>query len=612
MGQVPHKKAVELPLARFLARCHSEFGADDSGEVATYIPELARANPGDFGIAITTVDGFVYEIGDSGVPFTIQSISKAFLFAMALDAAGPDKVQAVVGVEPSGDAFNSIRLQSDNRPFNPMVNAGAIACTGLVCETVGDEAFWRIVEILGRFAGRDLDVDEAVFKSEQLTGDRNRAIAYLLRNHGVLRGDVQAVLDVYFRQCAVRVTARDLSVMAATLANKGVNPLTGDQVASPYAVARTLSVMTSSGMYDSAGSWVYRVGIPAKSGVGGGIVASLPSQLGLGTYSPRIDSQGNSVRGLRACEALSSHFGLHMLNRVGDVRTCIAASYDVGTVCSRRRRRPEEMALLEMHHAACVVLELAGGLSFANVEYLSRRIRNVQPDLGFLVLDFRRVSSVSEAASQLMAGMLADLAAHGVEVAFSGVAKGTSIETALAPWLDGRHGVRAVALLDEAIEWAEDRIIEQHGQPIDLHRRVALDEHELLADLACDEYAWLAASLASRDFRTGDRLIAAGAAADSVLFVESGVVSVRLPSGVRLATLSAGMAVGEMALLENSRSADVWADTDVSCLELSMADFSAFRDRYPKAGERIMANLSRLLAKRLIAANSKIEALASY
>ncbi|CAN5692817.1 glutaminase A [soil metagenome] len=611
MVNVSADSSVELPLARFLARCHSEFGADDSGKVATYIPELALANPADFGIAITTVDGFVYEVGDSAVPFTIQSISKAFIFALALEIAGPDKVEAVVGVEPSGDPFNSIRLQADNRPFNPMVNAGAIACSGLICQIAGEAALARILETLGRFAGRPLDVDEAVFRSEQETGDRNRAIAYLLRTHGILGGNVEAALDVYFRQCAVSVTARDLSVMAATLANKGINPLNGEPVVSPFAAARTLSVMTSCGMYDSAGSWVYRVGIPAKSGVGGGIVASLPAQLGLGTYSPRIDGQGNSVRGLRTCEALSSHYGLHMLNGVSDNRTCISASYDVGAVSSRRRRAPPEMALLEGHRAECTVLELAGALSFANVEYVSRRIRTVQPDLCFLILDFRRVSSVSEAASQLMAGALTDLAAHRVEVVFSGLAKGSAVELSLAPWLEAEPRVRAIAVLDEAIEWAEDRIIERHGRPVDVTRRAALEEQELLAGLSGAEYAWLAAAAAAHDYPAGQRMITAGEDAGSVLFVESGAVSVRLPSGVRLATFSGGMAVGEMALLENSRSADVWADTAVTCRELSLTDFAAFREGHPKAAERIMANLARLLAQRLIVANSKIEALAA-
>src|SRR5215469_1392188 len=246
--------SVRPPLARFLERCHAGIAGNESGAVANYIPELAKADPNHFGISVATIDGYVYEIGDSAVPFTIQSISKAFVFALALETIGAERVESVIGVEPSGEAFNSIRLRADNRPFNPMVNAGAIACSGLIYDTEGKDAFGRILATLSAFAGRKLGVDEAVFASERATGDRNRAIAYLLRNYAVIKGDVDAILDVYFGQCSVLVTARDIAVMAATLANRGLNPLTGDQIVSPYAVARTLSVMTSSGMYDYAGA----------------------------------------------------------------------------------------------------------------------------------------------------------------------------------------------------------------------------------------------------------------------------------------------------------------------------------------------------------------------
>jgi glutaminase len=257
------------PLERFLIQCHAEFRTDNSGAVADYIPELTKVNPAYFGVSLATVDGHVYEVGDSDVAFTIQSISKAYVFALALEALGAERVEAVIGVEPSGDAFNSIRLRPDNRPYNPMVNSGAIACSALIQKARGKEAFECIRDALSRFAGRDLAVDEQVFDSERETGDRNRAIAYLLRNYSVIDGDVNAALDVYFRQCSVLVTARDLAVMAATLANNGVNPVTGEEVVKPYTVARTLSIMTSSGMYDYAGEWIYRVGMPAKSGVGG-------------------------------------------------------------------------------------------------------------------------------------------------------------------------------------------------------------------------------------------------------------------------------------------------------------------------------------------------------
>ena len=190
------------------------------------------------------------------------------------------------------------------------------------------------------------------------------------------------MLDVYFRQCSILVTARDLAVMAATLANRGINPVTGELVVAPYAVARTLSVMTSSGMYDYAGEWIYRVGIPAKSGVGGGIIAALPAQFGLGTFSPLLDSHGNSVRGLKVCDEISSHFNLHVLNRSGDVRTSIIADYEVESIASRRSRQPHEQAILDAHDQDIRVIELVGALSIGRVDYISRQIAaRAQPKL---------------------------------------------------------------------------------------------------------------------------------------------------------------------------------------------------------------------------------------
>ena len=226
------------PLLRFLNACHADFAAETSGAVADYIPELGKADPAHFGISLATLDGHVYEVGDTQIPFTIQSMSKPFVFALALDTLGAARVESVIGVEPSGDPFNSIRLNAENHPFNPMVNAGAIACSGLIHEAKGDAAFDYIRQALGRFAGRDLDVDDAVYASESATGDRNRAIGYLLRTNAVIRDNVAAVLEVYFRQCAILVTARDIAVMAATLANRGINPVTGEQVLSAYAISR--------------------------------------------------------------------------------------------------------------------------------------------------------------------------------------------------------------------------------------------------------------------------------------------------------------------------------------------------------------------------------------
>jgi glutaminase len=604
------RSSATPPLHRFLSQCHAQIWSDKSGAVADYIPELRKANPDHFGVSLATIDGHIYETGDSNVPFTIQSISKAFVFALALEMFGGDKVEAVIGVEPSGDAFNSIRLRPDNRPYNPMVNSGAIACSGLIHRAKGNEAFECIRTALSRFAGRELEVNEAVFASERETGDRNRAIAYLLRNYAVLEGDVDAVLDVYFRQCSVLVTARDLAVMAATLANNGVNPVTGEQVANPYTVARTLSIMTSSGMYDYAGEWIYRVGMPAKSGVGGGIVAALPAQLGLGTFSPPLDAHGNSVRGLKICEALSTHFGLHMLNRTGDVRTSIIADYDIGGITSRRSRLPRDQQILEEHHEDVRVMELVGAHSFATIDYVSRRLAEKPAPL--LILDFRRAASITTAGGLLLADILRQLTAGSARVILAGIESNSPVWSAVHPLIGDIPGVRSFTLLDQAIEWAEDQIIFRYGGYLTSKNTSHLKEQPLLSGLTDEELSALSALSMPRRYKTGQRIVTAYEPATSLFFLQSGMVSVKLPSGVRLASLDQGMEFGEMSLLEERRTADVFADTNVECLELPIEEFDRFRREHPHIAERIARNLATILAKRLILANTKIDVLTSY
>ncbi len=603
-----HWAASMTPLLRFLTDCHADFASDDSGEVAHYIPELGKADPRHFGISLATLDGHVYEVGDSRVPFTIQSMSKAFVFALALDTLGAEAVEKVIGVEPSGDPFNSIRLNADNHPFNPMVNAGAIACTALIREARGNDAFETIRQALGRFAGRDLDVDEAVFASESQTGDRNRAIAYLLRNSTVIKDDVVAVLEVYFRQCSVLVTARDIAIMAATLANRGINPVTGEQVMTPYAISRTLSVMTSSGMYDFAGEWIYRVGIPAKSGVGGGILAALPARLGLGNYSPRLDGHGNSVRGVRVCEALSSHYRLHMLNRSDDARNSIIADYTIEKNSSRRSRRPHERHLLAAHHSAVRVIELVGTLSFSNVDYVSRQLAG-KPRPQLIIFDLRRVTALTPAGTRLLAEALHELAAFRITVIFSGIRRSSPEWKTITDQTGDISNVRNFFLLDTAIEWAEDQIVYRHGGAIDFLEATELAEQPLLAGLSGEELAELGAHAVVRSYRQGERIISAGDAAVSIFFLRSGVVHVTLPDGIRLATLTAGMAFGEMALLEPRHSADVSADVSATAFEIPLADFERFRDAHPRAAERMMRNLAQLLAERLATANARLNLL---
>lgn len=291
---------------------HARHAADQTGHLPGYIPELAKADPRGFGIAMVHASGETVTVGDAATPFTIQSVSKALTLAMLLDLVGRQETFRYVGVEPSGDPFNAIMLHPrTNRPFNPMVNAGAIAVAGRLRETLGPAGFSRIQERLGEAAGRELRVDEAVFISERETGHRNRAIGHLLRAAGIFTAPVDEVLDIYFRQCSLLVTATDLAVMGATLANIGTNPVTRREVFGIEAVRETLSVMFTCGMYDGAGDWACRVGLPAKSGVGGGIMAVVNRQLGIGVFSPLLDEAGNSVRGQLCCAGLAEELGLH-------------------------------------------------------------------------------------------------------------------------------------------------------------------------------------------------------------------------------------------------------------------------------------------------------------
>jgi glutaminase len=284
----------------------------NDGQVATYIPELGKANRDDLGICLVTADGRTFETGQCDQPFTIQSISKPFTFGMAIEELGQAKVFQHVGVEPSGEPFNSIELQvGTNRPYNPMVNAGAIAVTALLHACWGEHAWHHILSRLSAAAGRNLEIDKSVYASEASTGHRNRAIAHLLLNFGMVHNLAEDALDLYFKQCSILVTCRDLATMAATLSNMGRNPFTGETVFDHHSVKDVLSIMFTCGMYDYSGHWAYQVGIPAKSGVSGGVMAVVNRQLGIATYSPPLDSHGNSLRGIGVCSELASRLGLH-------------------------------------------------------------------------------------------------------------------------------------------------------------------------------------------------------------------------------------------------------------------------------------------------------------
>lgn len=286
----------------------------NQGAVANYIPELSKANPNHFGICITNLGGNVYGIGNFQENFTIQSICKVILLATALQDTGFDEVFSRVGMEPTGDKFNSIvRLEtgSSNKPLNPLINAGAIAVTSCIRGHNAQERLDKVLNLAQALLGNpDVTYSQEVFRSEKLTGDRNRALAYMMRSSAVFTDNAEEILDVYFTACSLLANCVDISHMGAVLANKGISPHTGQMIIDPYSVKVIRALMTVCGMYDASGEFALRVGVPAKSGVGGGILSVAPHRMGIATFAPRLDAKGNSYCGIKAMEFLSQSLSL--------------------------------------------------------------------------------------------------------------------------------------------------------------------------------------------------------------------------------------------------------------------------------------------------------------
>lgn len=310
---VVSKELVDL-LQATVTDCHLAFKGERGGKPADYIPALAQVDPELFGISVCTVDGDIFTAGDCGARFSIQSVSKPFLYAQALSRLGENRVLEKVGVEPTGYSFNSIvRLEGgSNRADNPMVNAGAIAISGLLTDQ-GRKL--DVKSIFEPFLDRqDISIDNEIFSSEVSTGNRNYSIANLLKYHKILDGSVDDALDLYFQSCSTLVDARDLSIMAAVFANSGVNPITGSRAVLEKHNARILAVMSTCGLYDYSGEFIFFTGLPAKSGVSGALIAVVPGVMGISLYSPRIDSKGNSIRGIAALPYLSEKLSLHVFH----------------------------------------------------------------------------------------------------------------------------------------------------------------------------------------------------------------------------------------------------------------------------------------------------------
>jgi glutaminase len=299
-----------------LHRRHAALPAD---QIVSFYPPEAEAQGDLFGLSGVHVSGVSVSVGDCRERFPLHSISKVFTYALALEDNGREAVLARIGVEPSGDPYNSITFDEEHhRPHNPMVNSGALVATSLIRGGDPGEKIERLLDRLRLFSGNPaLQVDAVTLDQQLRDNDRNLATSYLMRSLGMLDGDIEDNILVYLSVCSVTVNTDELAVMGATLANAGANPLTGDSAIRPEHVRDVTSVMTTCGMYDAAGQWFYDVGIPAKSGVSGGIVAAIPERIGIAVYSPGLDAHGNSVRGVNICRDLSTHFGLHLFGNPG-------------------------------------------------------------------------------------------------------------------------------------------------------------------------------------------------------------------------------------------------------------------------------------------------------
>lgn len=306
-------KERDQAITAAIESAYVKFDTLSKGKNADYIPILAEVPSDLFGIVVVTPDGKIFEKGDVEYAFSIQSISKVFTMAEIVEKQGPQTIEEKIGVNPTGQVFNSIYPieQHRGKGINPFVNPGAIATTSLVEGNSYEEKFNKIIDLYSAFAGRELDVDNVVYESEAATNQRNQAIAMLLNAYGRMYSDPLETTDIYTKQCAISVTARDLGIMAGTLANGGLNPVTGVTVVSPKTVSFVLPIMSVNGLYDNAGFWLYYVGIPAKSGVGGGIIAVVPGKFGIAAFAPPLDQAGNSVKAQYAIYDIVKEMGIN-------------------------------------------------------------------------------------------------------------------------------------------------------------------------------------------------------------------------------------------------------------------------------------------------------------
>ncbi|MGK7879731.1 MAG: glutaminase [Crocosphaera sp.] len=495
-----------------------------------------------------------------------------------------------------------------------MVNAGAIATTALIKGNGYEQRFKRILTMFEGFAGRSLSIDEEVFQSERSTGHRNRAIAYLELNAGMLEGNLDEHLDLYFRQCSILVTAKDLAIMAATLANNGINPITQQKVVNPEEVRAILSVMASCGMYDFSGEWLYRIGLPAKSGVGGGIIAVLPGQFGIGTFSPPLDARGNSVRGIKVCEELSQQFKFHLFDSHPVSQTCVSRTYTGAMVSSKRQRRVFQRDFLDQEAEKILVYELKGDLYFATLEKLTRQLQNHQPKPQFIILDGHRVGNVNSSAITLLSEIKEWCLNQEIILFLTGFEDKIKVDLQANDWQNEMF----INNVDTALEWCENHLLsEGNEQNITVTAQLLLEDMDIFKAFTTEEMAAIAPLFTEVSYQPDDFIVCEGEEAERLFLLAKGraTVSLKLPQSEqrkRLTTYIPGIAFGELALFDidiSQRTADIMADTEVVCYVLQFARLETLLNTHPEVYIKLLQTFGKSLVNTIKRATLEIRSL---
>lgn len=549
------------PIQRYLDTVHESLLDVRGGTPLKTNSVLAAQDPNLCGLAMTTSDGFTYTSGDAEVPFAMQSISKVFCYAIALQDRGFAYMDSKIDVEPSGSSFADLSSEKESgRPKNALINIGAIAATGQILPERGSTVFDKILSVMSACAGRPLSLDSAVYDEDSDGSAHNRALTWFLSSWGILEGDPIPAHDDYTKQCAIAITAKDLSVMAATLANLGVNPVTGERVFDTRVVQRVLSVMLTCGMYDDSGDWVASVGLPAKSGVGGGIISVLPGQLGLASFSPPLDEHGSSVRGLEAHRQISSDLELHFVRTSKAGLSTIRSNETIDkTPSTTRRPEAAEQVLADHGHQAHVV-EVMGDLLFSGVEVLSRAVAEFGDDTECIVIDLSRADDIAEVSVGQLSRMARALDESGIALGL--VDPDDRLAELMVPV---EMDVEIFSSRNEALAWSEDRVLEAYGDE-DCFPEEQIDSPTLIDSIDEEYRDIIAEHLVTEEYEAGTVIRRIGQKFDGIRFIASGTVHSLTPAdrGREIVSiLTAGMSFGEFALSEHFKQPfTVRAETD--------------------------------------------------